>query len=126
MAQGERHANHHRLEVMSEFMSGEVARSLQLLSAIDGTVEALVYTCRSMEALSETCESLIFRAETENLDGEPLEVDVLPWLEKAQRSSITARSVMAIKLHNTLAAPELDGDDCVVEAYSRSLVPSTD
>jgi hypothetical protein len=79
-----------------------------------------------MEALSETCESLIFRAETENLDGEPLEVDVLPWLEKAQRSSITARSVMAIKLHNTLAAPELDGDDCVVEAYSRSLVPSTD
>ena len=66
MKHGARRDPSHRLEIMSGFMSGEVARSLELLRVIDGTVEALVYTRRNMEALSETCDSLIQRAATES------------------------------------------------------------
>lgn len=121
MRQGERHVNHHRLEVMSGIMRGEAARSLQLLSAIDGAVEALIYTRRNMEALSETCESLIRRATTENMDGEPLTDEVIPSLVQVQGSAKMALEIMQARCRQAQITPNIEADDGVVEAYEQTI-----
>ena len=121
MAHGERHTTHHRLELMSSIMSGQAARSLELLRAIDGTIEAMVYIRRDMEALSESCESLLSRANTEDLEGEPLESEVVPSLEKVQDYLKDSHIVLCERLDAALHAPELEADDGIVEAYERTI-----
>lgn len=121
MKHGARRDPSHRLEIMSGFMSGEVARSLELLRVIDGTVEALVYTRRNMEALSEACDSLILRATTENLEGEPLD-EVLPSLIEARSYSVAAHDIMLFKWRSAQESPELEPDDCVADAYEQVIV----
>ena len=109
----------HPMEIMSGIMSGEAARSLELLRAIDGTVEALVYTRRNMEALSETCESLIRRAKTDSMEGEPLVEEVIPSLVEVQSSSRMALEIMQARCRIARLTPELGADDGVVEAYEQ-------
>ena len=125
MKVGSIHVKPHPMEIMSGIMSGEAARSLELLRAIDGTVEALVYTRRNMEALSETCESLIRRAKTDSMEGEPLVEEVIPSLVEVQSSSRIALEIMQSKCRGARTAPELGADDGVVEAYEQVITSIT-
>ena len=121
MAHGERHTNNHRLELMSGLMRGQTARSLQLLREIDGTIEVMVYIRRDMEALSESCESLLSRANTDALEDEPLESEVVPSLEKVQDYLKDSHLVLCERLDVARRAPELEADDGIVEAYEQTI-----
>lgn len=107
-----------RFEIMSNFMSGETARSLELLRAIDGTIEALIYIRRGMDALSETCESLTHRAFSEIVEGKSM-ADTVKGLGEARDHSLRALTVMQTKRQAACSAPELADDDGVTEAYDQ-------
>lgn len=112
-------AKPHPMEIMSNIMTFEAARSLDLLGAIDGTVEALVYTRRNIDAMSEACDKLLVRAENEPLTGEKLEGEVIPSLEKVQDSLHLMRSVLSQKQAAAHKALELESEDGVVDAYDQ-------
>lgn len=112
-------AKSHPMEIMSNIMTFEAARSLDLLRVIDGTVEALVFTRRNIEAMSEACDKLLSRAESEPLTDEKLESEVIPSLEKVQDSLHLMRSVLGHKQAAAHKAPELESEDGVTDAYDQ-------
>jgi hypothetical protein len=118
-------AKSHPMEIMSNIMTIEAARSLDLLEAIDGTVEALVFTRRNIDAMSEACDKLLFRAENEPLTDEKLESEVIPSLEKVQDSLHLMRSVLSHKQAAAHDAPELESEDGVADAYDQVIEAAT-
>lgn len=112
-------AKSHPMEIMSNIMIFEAARSLDLLGAIDGTVEALIFTRRNIDAMSEACDKLLLRAENEPLTDEKLESEVIPSLEKVQDSLHLMRSVLTHKQAAAHEAQELEPEDGVTDAYEQ-------
>jgi len=125
MKAGNLPAKPHPMEIMSNIMTFEAARSLDLLRVIDGTVEALVFTRRNIEALSEACDKLLVRADTEALAGENLESEVIPSLEKVQDSLHLMCSVLSHKQAAAHEAPELEAEDGVADAYDQVIEAAT-
>lgn len=110
-----------RMERMSEYLSCETARSLELLCQIDGTVEALVLLRRQMDALSEAFGSLLAHFNS-NPPAEALPEEVLvPTLEKSQDSLRITHVELGRRLKAARRAPELKNDDGVVEAYEQAI-----
>lgn len=119
MKAGRISAKPHPMEIMSTIMTSEAARSLDLLRAIDGTVEALVFTRRNIDAMSEACDKLLLRAKNEPLADERLESEVIPSLEKVQDSLRLMRLLLAHKQAAAHESPELESEDGVSDAYDQ-------
>ncbi|TKD32592.1 hypothetical protein [Azotobacter chroococcum] len=104
---------------MSDHLRGVTARSLDLLKAIDGAIEALVMTRKEMEALRDAFQGL--HAKIIELDVPICEKSTIGYLEQAQDSLTATYSLLLPGLEAARKAPELKHDDGVVEAYEETI-----
>ncbi|MCJ0877906.1 hypothetical protein MRX33_10215 [Pseudomonas sp. JI-2] len=100
----------------SELMSAGAARSLDLLKAIDGTIDSVTHHCQ----LLEVCEGALRKAIAainEGLNTEFDEEQIVPVLEGLQESLASALVSFERKRKAALLDPRLKGSDGVVDAY---------
>lgn len=104
---------------MSDHLRGATARSLHLLKAIDGTIDALILTRKEMDVLREAFQGL--HAKIIELDAPICEKSTIAHLEQAQDSLTATHSLLLPGLDAARKAPELKHDDGVVEAYEEAI-----
>lgn len=108
------------MELMSDYLRCETARSLDLIRKIDGTIESLVLLRRQMDAFSEAAQSLANRVCLAPEVSLP-EEDIIPALEQSQESAARIYKALQPKFEAAKNAPELDGDECVIDAYLQAI-----
>lgn len=109
-----------RMERMSDYLRGEAVRSLDLLRAIDGTIESLVLLRRQMNAFSETVESHIksVLAETKVVFEEDA---IIPTLEQSQDILRSIHDGLQGQLKSAKNSTQLHSDDGVDDAYAQAI-----
>lgn len=109
-----------RMERMSDYLRGEAVRSLDLLRAIDGTIESLVLLRRQMNAFSETVESHIksVLAETKVVFEEDA---IIPTLEHSQDILRSIHDGLQGQLMSAKNSTQFHSDDDVDDAYAQAI-----
>lgn len=109
-----------RMERMSDYLRGEAARSLALLSDIDGTIEVLVLVRRQMDVCHEAVDSLIRMVHAEQ-HVYFIEDEIIPALEQSQDLLQGLHADFVRRMKAAKNAPELHRDDDVDEAYAQAV-----